>query len=138
MPPFGTPSAAGAPASPGGGAGGAAPQSAPFGTSNATTPSPNLGYEAAGLQKLGSIVKQLEDLIPLFGVTTEAGQAVMDTLKKLVKFVPPGSVTPASERNNIEQRMMTNTANNQQIQALRQAMTQGQSPAPPPAMPKVA
>lgn len=114
------------------------PQQAPFGQTGATSPTPNLGYEAAGLQKLGSIVKQLEDLIPEFGVTTEAGQAVMDTLKKLVKFVPPGSVTPAAEKNMIEQRMMKNVQNNQQIQALRQAQTQGQMPAPPPAMPKVA
>lgn len=130
---------------PAAGAGGA-PQQAPFGTSGATTPTPNLGYEAAGLQKLGSVVKQLEDLIPLFGVTTEAGQAVMDTLKKLVKFVPPGSVTPAGEKNQIEQMMMKNVANNQQVQALRQSQMGGGAPggppgggmAPPPAMPKVA
>lgn len=125
--------------------GGGAPQQAPFGTSGTTSPTPNLGYEAAGLQKLGSIVKQLEDLIPLFGVTTEAGQAVMDTLKKLVKFVPPGSVTPAAEKNQIEQMMMKNVANNQQVQALRQAQMggggaggpPGGGAAPPPAMPKM-
>lgn len=114
------------------------PQQAPFGQTGATSPTPNLGYEAAGLQKLGSIVKQLEDLIPMFGVTTEAGQAVMDTLKKLVKFVPPGSVTPAAEKNMIEQRMMKNVQNNQQVQAMRQAQTQGQMAPPPPPMPRVA
>jgi len=119
---------------------GQAPQ-APFGQTGATTPTPNMGYEAAGLQKLGSIVKQLEDLIPEFGVTTEAGQAVMDTLKKLVKFVPPGSVTPASEKNMIEQRLMKNVQNNQQVQALRQQMpgaAPGQMPPAPPAMPRAA
>lgn len=112
------------------------PQAAPFGQTGATTPTPNLGYEAAGLQKLGSIVKALEDLIPLFGVTTEAGQAVMDTLKKLVKFVPPGSVTPASEKNMIEQAMMKNVANNAQVMSLRNAQQPpgGMAP-PPPAMP---
>ena len=113
-------------------------QQAPFGQTGATSPSPNLGYEAAALQKLGVVVKQLEDLIPMFGVTTEAGVAVMDTLKKLVKFVPPGSVTPASEKNMLEQAMMRNVANNAQVQALRQSQTQGQMAPPPPAMPKVA
>lgn len=116
---------------------GAAPQSAPFGTPNATGPSPNLGYEAAGLQRLGSIVKQLEELIPLLGATNDAGKACLDALNKLVKFVPPGSVTPASERNQIEQMMMRNTQNNQQMQALR-AAPMGQPAAAPPQMPKVA
>lgn len=112
---------------------------APFGQTGATSPSPNLGYEAAGLQKLGSIVKALEDLIPMFGATTEAGQAVMDTLKKLVKFVPPGSVTPASEKNMLEQAMMKNIANNAQVQSLRQAqMPPGAAAPQPPMMPKVA
>lgn len=113
---------------------------APFGQSGgATTPSPNLGYEAAGLQKLGSIVKSLEDLIPMFGAVTEAGQAVMDCIKKLVKFVPPGSVTPASEKNMLEQAFMKNVANNAQVQSLRAAaQPPGGAPAPPAAMPKVA
>lgn len=111
----------------------------PFGQTGATSPTPNLGYEAAGLQKLGAIVKQLEDLIPLFGATTEAGMAVMDTLKKLVKFVPPGSVTPAAEKNMLEQAMMKNIQNNQQVQAIRGAqMPPGAMAPPPPAMPKVA
>lgn len=98
-------------------AGGSQP---PFGTANATGPSPNRGYEAAGLQRLGSVVKQLEELIPLLGAATDPGKACLDALNKLVKFVPPGSVTPATERNNIEQRMMNNTQANQQMMALRQ------------------
>lgn len=126
---------------PGASPGGAPPQQAPFGTSGATTPTPNLGYEAAALQRLGSVVKQLEDLIPLAGVTTELGIAVLDTLKKLVKFVPPGSITPAAEKNQIEQMMMKNVANNQQVQALRQSQMSGMpgaGAASPPPMPKVA
>lgn len=113
-------------------------QQAPFGQSNATSPSPNLGYEAAGLQKLGSIIKQLEQVIPLLGATTDGGKAALDALNKLVKFVPPGSVSPASDRNNLEQALMTNVQNNAQVQALRARGTQGMEPPPPPAMPKVA
>lgn len=132
-----------APAS-GGAPGGAPAAPAPFGgTGGATAPTANLGYEAAGLQKLGSIVKQLEDLIPMFGSHTEAGAAVLDTLKKLVKFVPPGSITPASEKNQIEQMMMKNVANNQQVQALKQAQMGGAAGPggnlpPPSPMPQVA
>lgn len=113
-------------------AGGA--QQPPFGAPGATGPSPNLGYEAAGLQKLGLVVRQLEQLIPLLGATTDPGKAVLDALKNLVKWVPAGSVTPAAERNNIEQMMMQNTANNQQVQALRSAGMQGGG-APPGQMP---
>lgn len=121
---------------PGGGAGGMPAQQAPFGTSAATGPSPNLGYEAAGLQKLGSIIKQLEQLIPLLGATTDPGKAALDALNKLVKFVPPGSVTPASERNNIESMLQQNVQNNQQVQALRQ-QRMGEMPGKPPAPPRM-
>lgn len=79
----------------------------------------------------------LESLVPLLGASTEPGKAVLDALKNLAKWLPAGSVTPASERNTLEQAMMQNTANNQQVQALRQS-SMGQQPGAPPAMPKVA
>lgn len=102
------------------------PQSAPFGTTPATGPTPNRGFEAAGLQRLGSVVKQLEELIPMMGASSEHGREVLKALNILVKLVPPGSVTPASQRNNIEQMAMRNTRDNQQMQALQQQRMQGQ------------
>ena len=107
---------------------GGSPQ-APFGTANATGPTPNRGYEAAGLQRLASIVKQLEEIIPLVGAASDIGKACLESLNKLVKHVPAGSNTPASERANIEQRAMKNVQDNQQLMALRQqqmAHMQGQ------------
>ncbi len=101
------------------------PQQAPFGTTPATGPSPNRGYEAAGLQRLGSVVKQLEELVPMFGAASAPGKAVLDALNKLVKLVPAGSVTPAAQKNNIEQMAMRNTRDNQQMQALQQMRMQG-------------
>lgn len=90
-----------------------------MGASPMTGPTPNAGYKAAGLQKLGSALKQLEQLVPLFGATSEEGQAVMKALSSLGKFVPPGSVTPASDSANMAQAQMKATQMNQQMQALK-------------------
>ena len=108
--------------------GGAQPSQPPFGATNATGPTPNRGYEAAGLQRLGSVVKQLEELIPMLGSASEPGREVLKALNILVKLVPSGSVTPASERANIENMAMKNVQQNQQMQALRQQQMQRAQP----------
>jgi hypothetical protein len=95
-------------------------QPPPFGQSAATQPTQNRGFEAAGLQRLGSVVKQLESLVPMFGAGSEIGKTVMDALQKLVKHVQPGTTSPASEKANIEQMAMRNAQQNQAMQALRQ------------------
>src|ERR1700733_6393074 len=107
-----------APAAPGG-----QPQQPPFGQTPATGATPNKGYEAAGMQKLGVVVKQLESLLPEVGASSEAGQAVLKALNSLVKFVPNGSVTPAAQKNSIEAQQRNMAQNNQQMQAI-QAMKQ--------------
>lgn len=112
-----------APAPPGG-----QPQQPPFGSTPATGATPNKGYEAAGLQKLGVLVKQMERMLPELGASSDAGKAVLECLNKLVKFVPTGSVTPAAEKNSIEAQQRNMAQNNQQMQALqamRQKMAQG-------------
>lgn len=104
-----------APAAPGG-----QPQQPPFGTSQASSATPNKGYEAAGLQKLGVVVKQLEALLPEVGAGSDIGKAVLESLNKLVKFVPAGSVTPAAQKNSIEAQMRQQAQGNQQMQAIQQ------------------
>ena len=97
--------------------------------------------EAAAAQRLGLVVKQLEALIPLAGATTDIGKACLEALNKLVKYVPSGSVSPAAEKNNIEQMAMRNAQQNQQMQALKQQQGGGQQqPAQqmPAMMPKAA
>jgi hypothetical protein len=101
---------------------------APFGTSGATGPTPNRGYEAAGLQKLGSVVKQLEEMTPLFGSSSEIGQEVLKTLNRLAKYVPAGSMTPAAERNNIQQMATRNAQQDGQLKALQQRQGQQGQP----------
>jgi hypothetical protein len=110
-----------APAAPG-----AQPAQPPFGSTPATGSTPNKGYEAAGLQKLGVLVKQMETMLPELGASSDAGKAVLDCLNKLVKFVPSGSVTPAAQKNSIESQQRQMAQNNQQMQAL-QAMRQKQA-----------
>jgi hypothetical protein len=111
------------PAAPGG-----QPQQPPFGQTSAVGSTPNKGFEAAGLQKLGVVVKQLEALLPEVGASSDIGKAVLDSLSKLVKFVPAGSVTPAAQKNAIEAQMRQQQQGNQQmaaLQAMRQKMAQG-------------
>jgi hypothetical protein len=77
------------------------------------------------MQKLGVVVKQLESILPELGASSEAGAAVLKALTALTKFVPPGSVTPAAQKNSIEAQMRAQAQGNQQMQALKQHM-QGQ------------
>jgi hypothetical protein len=119
-----------APAAPGG-----QPPQPPFGQTQATGSTPNKGYEAAGLQKLGVVVKQLESLLPEVGAGSDVGKAVLDSLNKLVKFVPSGSVTPAAQKNSIEAQQRQMAQGNQQmqaIQAMRAKAAQGGGGQPQP------
>jgi len=80
------------------------------------------------LQKLGAALQNLTDALPLLGASSEPGQALLDMIKKLAKFVPPGTMTPAANRNQLEATAMKQGQNNQQmqaIQAMRQKMAQG-------------
>lgn len=100
-------------------------QQPPFGASPATGPTPNKGFEAAAAQRMGLVVKQLTELVSLAGATSEIGQAALKMLNIGVKMVPAGSVSPAGEKNNIEQMAMRNAQQNQQMQALKAQQAQG-------------
>ena len=116
-------------ASPGGQA-----QQAPFGTSPVTGPTPNAGFEAAGVQRLGIVIKMMTDILPLVGATSELGQALMKNISALAKFVPPGAVTPAAEKQNIEQMAFRNAQNTQMMQQMKPQQAggmPGQAAAPP-------
>ena len=101
-----------------------------MGSTPATGPTPNTGFEAAGLQRLGLIIKQLEQLVPMFGSGSDPGKAVLEALNKLAKHVPTGASTPAAERTNIDRMSMQNTQNNAAMQQMRQGMASGQGGAP--------
>lgn len=101
-----------------------------MGASPVTAPSPNRGYEAAAAQRLGLVVKQLTELLPLAGAGSDMGQAILKALTSLTKYVPSGSVSPAAEKSNIERMSMQNTQQNAQMQALKQQSAGGAQPPP--------
>jgi hypothetical protein len=106
-------SSPGSPASPGG----------PVGVSPVTQSTPNRGLEMAGMQGLGTVLKQLEMLVPRLGATSEAGADVLKCIKMLSKHARPGSVSPAGERNELMQQM-------QRMQRGMQQMPKPGGPAP--------
>ena len=71
-------------------------------------------------------MKQLESLLPEVGAGSDVGKAVLESLNKLVKFVPAGSVTPAAQKNSIEAMQRNATQNNAQMQALQKMRMGGQ------------
>ena len=126
MPEPGTPAAAGAPSQ---------PQEPPLGVSSATGPTPNRGYEAAAKQRLGVMIRQLEQMVPMVGATSDIGKDVLKALNMFAKHIQPGEVTPAAERNTLEQTMMQNQQNQALTQQMRAAGAGGQ---PQPGMPQAA
>jgi hypothetical protein len=113
----------------------------PVGSSPATAPVPNKGLEAAGMAKLGLVVKQLETIVPLLGAGTEAGKDVLKALTSLSKHVPPGAVSPGVEQSALQNMMMKQRQQMPQIAAMRQAIAAQKPPGPaeePPATPSEA
>jgi len=83
----------------------------PMGSSQATQPTANRGYEAAAQQGLAVLIKGLEQLLPLYVSGSDQGRDVLSALKLLAKHVPPGSVTPAARRNELDKQQVANTQN---------------------------
>ena len=106
-------------------------QSPPMGVSSATGPTPNKGYEAAAMQRLGLVIKQLTDILPLAGATSDIGKTILDVLGKLAKHVPSGSNSQASERNAIDQMAMKNMQASQTNQQLMKPQGQQGQPQMP-------
>jgi hypothetical protein len=94
---------------------------------------PNRGFEAAGLQKLGVLVKAMEELIPMFGAASEIGKDVLKALQSLAKHIPTGAVSPASQKNTLQDMMMKATQNGSMQQQLDKSRMQppGGAPAQP-------
>jgi hypothetical protein len=111
-----------------------------MGSTPATGPTPNKGYEAAAMQRVGVLVKQMTDILPMVGATSDLGQALMKSITALAKHVPPGSNSNAAEKNSIEKMAIQNQQNGAMQQQLKQpAAPPPSTPAPPQQqMPKAA
>ena len=119
-------------------AGGDQPQQAPMGVSSATGPTPNKGYEAAVIQRLGSIVPALYEMLPMAGASSDIGKAISKALESLSKFVPPGASNAASQQNDLKRQLMQNQQNAQMQQQARPQMPGqgGMQPGGPPMQPR--
>ena len=93
-----------------------------MGSSAATQPTPNKGFQMAGLQRLAVAVKVLQSAVPFLEISSDEGKAVMDALKKLGALVPPGAVSPAGEQNEMQNMQMRAMQQSQDAQKMRQQM----------------
>ena len=94
------------------------------------------------MQRVGVLVKQMTEILPQVGATSEMGQTLMKCMTMLSKHVPPGSTSNAAEKNSIEKMAIQNQQNSGMVQQMKQPGQQGAS-APPsmpqqPQMPKAA
>lgn len=115
-------------------------ESPPFGSSPITGATPNRGLEAAALQKVGLLATAASQIISEVGATSEIGRELSTILSKLLKLVPPGTVSNASERDQLQKMLYGNTQRGMQMQQLKQrnaqdAMGGGQKPQGMPNMP---
>ncbi len=87
----------------------------------------------AGLKMMGMGLMALEQAVPLLGAATEEGQAVLSTIQKIAKMVPPGTVTPADMMTVMQKLMTQQQQFGQQMNQMRKQATQPAAPggAPP-------
>lgn len=72
------------------------------------------------MQRVGVLVKQMTDILPMVGATSELGQAIMKSITALAKHVPPGSNSNAAEKNSIEKMAIQNQQNGAMQQQMKQ------------------
>lgn len=103
-----------------------------MGSSPATGPTPNKGYEAAAVQRLGVLINGLTDMFKMVGPGSEIGKDILKIINIAAKHVPPGTVSPAGEKNQLEQMAMKNAQNGQQMAAMKPQAPGGAPGGPPP------
>jgi hypothetical protein len=106
-----------------------------MGSSPATGPTPNRGYEVAAQQGLGVIIHALENLLPKVGSTSDMGKDIMSMIKVASKHVQPGAVTPAAMSNELQKAQLANTQNSAMMQRLMAQKAGGGAGGPQPGMP---
>jgi len=91
---------------------------------------PNKGHEAAGLARLGVVVKLLADIVPMLPPSTEPGKDVIQALQRLSKHVQPGAVSPGVEQASISRLAQQQRQMGPQIAQMRAQSAQQPPPAP--------
>lgn len=98
-----------------------------MGSSPATGPTANRGYEIAAKQGMGVIIQGLERMLPMVGAGSEMGKDILSMLKMATKHVQAGEVTPAAAKNEMDKAQLANNQNMAMMQRMR-AQQQGGQP----------
>lgn len=85
------------------------------------------------MQAVSVAIKHLETALQQAGATSDLGKAVLDSLTKLSKITPPGSVSPAAQRNEMDSAMRKNMQQQQMMKQMQGGGGGGQGG--PPGMP---
>lgn len=70
-------------------------------------------------------VRMLEKALPMLGIETEPGQAVMKALSTLSKHISPGSTSPGVEQSSLQQMMMQARQDQPQLALMKQLAAGG-------------
>lgn len=85
------------------------------------------------MQQVAVHLNGLAKALPLAGPASDLGKAISKAIDALAKVVPPGSVSPAGQKNSIDQMAMQNQ---QQQQMMKQMQPGGGAPGGQPGMAK--
>ena len=77
------------------------------------------------MQVMGNVAQLLTHALTQAGATSELGGKILDLLQKVNKIAPPGSSSPAGQKNVMDQAQLRNAQQNQMAQQMRQRMMQG-------------
>jgi hypothetical protein len=89
------------------------------------------------MQRVGVLVKQMTEILPQVGATSDLGQALMKSITALAKHVPPGTTSNAAEKNSIEKMAIQNQQNGAMQQQLKAPGQPGAAPSSMPAAPQM-
>ena len=115
------PAASGQPPAPGAPSQAQPPSGAP---SPAAQPIPNRGLMAAGLARIGLLLKIGEETLPMLGSGSDAGKDLLKAIQLLSKHLPPGSVSEGVQQTAMETALLKQRQQQPAVAALRAQQTQ--------------
>ena len=63
------------------------------------------------MQAVGTVLNKLAETLPMAGPSSDLGKAISRAIDALAKVVPPGTVSPAAQKNTIDQMALKNQQN---------------------------
>lgn len=78
------------------------------------------------MQGVGVVLNKLAEILPTVGPASEIGKAVSKAIDALVKVVQPGTVSPAAQKNTLDQMQMKNAQQQQTMKQMQPGAGGGQ------------